>query len=327
MMTRPPLWVWAVPAAVTLGLLVGLRLRPDMAAVSSPPSPPPAAAVSPPVPAVADAPADPVLDTVPPVFGAGQPAPLDSAAWGAGGGAYQPLEPDPRAATLPAAPEADYDPAAAVPREQSAAAAHDATPAVEPALGPAQELGREAALGRPLIAVGRGAGRLSFYSAWEAEGTRASLVGEWGAVGACQPPVRVAYEQVVAGLGAVRGSGSAGEPPAWTIALVVPRQHCAAATARWRGSRAPTADEALMVSAALGGDRPCAVVREGDRIWAASPQRTVAGRAVGERLLVEWSARAPEGATARLLGVWDGEGLFVAVDGGGRLARVWRASQ
>ena len=324
-MTRPPLWVWALPAAVGLGLLVGLRLRPDVAAVSRPPTPQSARAVSAPVPVPANPPADPTVDTVPAVIGGEEPtAALDSAGWGAGGGPYHPLEPEPHVATLPAAPEGD-DPAA-VPQEHSAAAVHDAMPAGESPPSPAQELGREAALRRPLIAVWRGGGRLSFYSAWEAEGTRASLVGEWSAVGACQPPVRVAYEQVVAGLGAVRGSGSAEEPPAWTIALVVPRQHCAAASPGWRSSRPPTADEETMVAAALGGERPSAIVREGDRIWVASQQRTVAGRAVGERLVVEWSARAPAGATARLLGVWAGEGLFAAVDGGGRLARVWRMS-
>jgi hypothetical protein len=324
MMRRPSLVVWALPAAVALGLLVGLRLRPDVAAVSSAQSP---VAVSSPAPAIADPSAETTPDSVPSVFGTGPAAAaLDSAVWGAGGGAYQPLAPDPRAATLPAAPEAEYDLADAGSQDQDATAVYDATPAGRPAPGPAQELGREAALRRPLIAVGREGGRLSFYSAWEAEGTRASLVGEWGAVNACRPTVRVAYEQVVAGLGAVRGSGSAGEPPAWTIALVVPRQHCAAASARWRGSRSPAADEAAMVSAALGGDRPTALVREGDRIWATSEHRAVVGRAVGGRLLVEWSEHAPEGATARLLGVWEGDGLFVAIDGGGRLARVWRAS-
>jgi hypothetical protein len=321
-MNRPPLWVWALPAAVGLGLLLGLRLRLGTAEVPPPPATPPASEVPATVPASVDSlpgvvPATTVPDTV--------PSPIaDSAAWEAVGGAYQPLVPDPFGSPTLPVPPSDVD-SAPLPAEVTEPAADQAPPVRNPAPGPAQELGQAAALRRPLIAVLRGGGRLSFYSAWEADATRASLVGDWGAVGACQPAVRVAYEQVVPGLGVVRGSGSASEPPPWTVAVVVPRQHCSAATARWKASRAPGADEAALLAQALGGERPTAVVRQGDRLWAASPGRVVLARADGEGLVVEWSGRAPEGATARLLGVWDGEGVFVAVDSGGRVAQVWRA--
>lgn len=316
-MTRPPLWVWGLPAAVALGLLLGLRMR---TATLSPPPPPrhtAARATVPamPMPTTADTSATAVPEQV---------LVPDPAGWGPDGGVYRPLDGDTASDTLPAAPEV----VVSAPPEPGPMTIPD-PPAPPPpparvAERPAQGLGREAAYGRPLVAAVRGGGRLSFYSAWDAPATRASLVGEWARVGSCAGAVRVGYEQVVAGLGAVRGAGDAAEAPSWDVALVVPRQHCAGAGARWQRARAPSAEEAALLAPLFPGERPAVVAGEGDRLWAASPRRAVVARIAGGRAVERWSAVAPEGASIRLLGLWEGDGVWAAVETGGRVVRVWR---
>ncbi|HEU4452820.1 MAG TPA: hypothetical protein VFR81_07155, partial [Longimicrobium sp.] len=156
-MKRPPLWVWALPAAVALGLLLGLRMRP--APLPQPPVPVPVdsaaaagrgAAASPPaaVPPAAAAPEPPFV--------------ADTAAWGADGGLYLPLDGSTTGDTLPAAP-GEMVAGAALGADPPADPAPPAPPPPpRPAEGPAQSLGREAAYGRPLVAAVRGGGRLSF---------------------------------------------------------------------------------------------------------------------------------------------------------------------
>jgi hypothetical protein len=318
-MKRPPLWAWALPAAVALGLLVGLGVRP----------PPPAA-----VPAPRDCAASPVQPRPadpPAAVTRSEPVPSDpelvpdTAAWGMDGGGYLPLDASAPGDTLPAVPE-DASGGAAEP--VPAAVREEPPPEPRPtpgaADGPAQGLGREAAYARPLIAAVRGGGRLSFYSAWNAPAARASLAGEWARVGACAGTVRLGYEQPVGGLGAVRGAGDAAESPPWEVALVVARQHCRAAASRWRGERAPTAEEQALLAPLFPGEAPAAVVVDGNGIWASSARRAVAARIAGGRAVERWSATVPDGASMRLLGVWEGDGVWVAVETGGRVLRVWR---
>jgi hypothetical protein len=190
--------------------------------------------------------------------------------------------------------------------------------------GPAQGLGREAAYRRPLVAAVRGGGRVSYYSAWDAPAARSSLVGEWARVGACVGAVRLRYEQAVAGLGAVRGAGDAPEAPSWDVALVVARQHCAGAASRWRSPRAPSPEERRLLAPLFPGERPAWVAAEGDRLWAASAGRAVVAGIAAGRAVERWSAVAPEGASIRLLGLWEGDGVWAAVATGGRVVRVWR---
>ena len=318
-MKRPPLWVWALPAAVALGLLMGLRLRP------APPAAPPPPRDSAAGPARAR-PADPPAALTPstPAAAELELAP-DTSAWGMDGGGYHPLD-GTTGDTLPAAPG---DAAMGVGPEPAGVAVQDPPPPEPPPAarateGPAQGLGREAAYARPLIAAVRGGARLSFYSAWNAPAARASLVGEWARVGACAEPLRLGYEQPVGGLGAVRGAGDAAESPHWDVALVVARQHCAAAASRWRGARAPTSGERALLDPLFPGDAPAAVVAEGDGIWASSTRRAVVARIAGGRAVERWSASAPGGASMRLLGVWEGDGVWAAVETGGRVLRVWR---
>lgn len=321
-MRRPPLWVWALPAAVALGLLLGLRMRPD-------PLPPPS---TPPPHSVASAARGPAA--VPPA--AAPPAPdtaeslivADTAGWGVDGGVYLPLDGRTTGDTLPAAPE---ETVVRAPQAAESALA-DAPPSAPPpppppprhVEGPAQSLGREAAYGRPLVAAVRGGGRLSFYSAWDAPASRASLVGEWARVGSCAGVVRLGYEQVVAGLGAVRGAGEAAEAPPWDVALVVARQHCAAAASRWRTARPPSPEERALLAPLLAGEPPAAVVTDGDGIWAGSARRAVVARIAGGRAVERWAAQAPDGASMRLLGLWEEDGVWAAVETGGRVLRVWR---
>ena len=318
-MKRPPLWVWALPAAVALGLLMGLRLRP--VPLRPPPAPPADTAAGPRRGAAVAPPA-----AAPPAAEAPEPSLVaDTAGWGVDGGVYLPLDGPATGDTLPAAPGEVVSGAA---QEADSAAADPAPPAPppppRPTEGPAQALGREAAYGRPLVAAVRGGGRLSFYSAWDAPASRTSLVGEWARVGACAGVVRLGYEQVVAGLGAVRGAGDAVEAPPWDVALVVARQHCAAAASRWRSARTPSAEERALLAPLLGGEAPAAVVAEGDAIWAASARRGVVARIVAGRAVERWATQAPEGASMRLLGLWEGDGLWAAVETGGRVLRVWR---
>lgn len=315
-MKRPPLWVWALPSAVALGLLLGLRMR------LTTPLPPPrtitAARAIPPaaMPNLLDTPAPPVPGPV--------PVP-DTAGWGPDGGAYLPLDGHMASDTLPAAPPDGIASAAPGPDPDTIPDPPAPPPPPARASGePVQALSREAAYGRPLVAAVRGRGRLSFYSAWDAPATRASLVGEWARVGACAGAVRLGYEQVVAGLGAVRGAGDAAEAPPWDVALVVPRQHCTGAGTRGQRARAPSAEEDALLAPLLSGERPALVAADGDRIWAASERRAIVARVVGGRAVERWSAAAPEGASIRLLGVWEGDGVWAAVETGGRVVRVWR---
>lgn len=320
-MRRPPLWVWALPAAVGLGLLLGLRMRPTAPA---PPTVLPRDSTAAPTEAPAAYPAAAVTLTA---SGVELELP-DTAAWGPDGGVYRPLEERAGGDTLPAAPE---EVMATAPEPGTLTAASPPPPPPSPpppppriAEGPAQELGREAAYARPLVAAVRGGGRLSFYAAWDAPAGRASLVGEWARVGACADPVRLGYEQPVPGVGAVRGVGAVAEAPAWDVVLVVARQHCAAASARWRRARDPSAEESALLAPLFPGDAPVAVVAEGDGIWAASARRAVVARIDAGRALERWSAAAPDGASLRLLGLWEGDGLWAAVETGGRVLRVWR---
>ncbi|HWK89218.1 MAG TPA: hypothetical protein VNP72_04460 [Longimicrobium sp.] len=175
------------------------------------------------------------------------------------------------------------------------------------------------------MAAVRGGGRLSFYSVWAAPASRASLVGEWSRVGRCaDPAVRLGYEQAIAGLGAVRGAGQAAETPEWEVALVVPRQQCASAAQRWRPARVPEPDLSALLGPLLDGEPPRSVVVDGDRVWAASVGRAVTARLVAGQPVETWSAEAPPGSSMRLLGRWEGDGVWVAVGSGGRVVRIWR---
>lgn len=249
----------------------------------------------------------------------------DTAGWGMDGGLYLPLDGSATGDTLPAAPGEVVAGAAQAADPVGADPAPPAPPPPpRPAEGPAQSLGRETAFGRPLVAAVRGGGRLSFYSAWEAPASQASLVGEWARVGSCAGVVRLGYEQVVAGIGAVRGAGDAVEAPPWDVALVVARQHCGAAASRWRSARPPSAEERALLTPLLDGEPPSAVVAEGDGIWAASARQGVVARIADGRAVERWAARSPEGAPMRLLGLWEGDGVWAAVEPGGRVLRVWR---
>jgi hypothetical protein len=256
---------------------------------------------------------------------------FDSTDWGWDGGSYGSLSGPAAADTLPAAPEAALEAEAGPATEGSGGGPPSretgrgsADPPRRSGAGPAQELGRAEAFARPLVGSVRPGGRLSFYAAWDAPASRVSLVGEWAAAGRCGVSVRVDYEQAVPGLGAVRGVGVTEAPPAWSIALLVPRQHCGAASARWREARAPRADEIAVLAGLGGGERPVMVVIEGDRIWVAWSRRAAVARIRDGRAVETWSDTAEDGASVRLLGVWDGEGVWVSSETGGRVVRVWR---
>jgi hypothetical protein len=325
-MKRPPLWAWALPACVALGVLVGMRvpgIRPapptaGPVAVPAAATPDSVARVSPPQPASS------LADTFP---GAEPESPApDSVDWGVDGGSYGSLDGSPTGAdTLPAAPETA---AGAVQGELEGAA--DRAVSQPPALrehpigGPAQELSTAEALARPLVAALRGGGRLSFYSGFDAPAARASLVGEWAAVGQCSRAVRLDYEQAAPGLGAVRGVGMADSSPGWSIALVLPRQHCVEGSARWRPSRPPQPAEAETFAALAGGERPAALVAVGSRTWISWPGRAMVAQIRDGRAVEVWSATAAEGASIRLLGVWQGDGIWASMETGGRVLRVWR---
>lgn len=321
-MRRPPLWAWALPAAVALGLAVGVRLRPPQAVQAATPVIASLPAVRARVPAVPER--DSLsLDATDTPF-----APVDAltVGWGADGGGYQPLDGSAAGVdTLPGAPvQVALDTQAGGPSLPDPAPPAPAPVPVVPD-GPAQDLRRDAALAVPLIAVVRGGGRLTFYSAWDAPAARAGLAGEWSAVGDCSSWVRLGYEQAAPGLGAVRGAGAAVDVPPWSVALVFPRQHCAAAGSRWTPARPAVGDETGILRPLLRNEPVTQVVRVRDRVWAASRGSLVAGHvtAAGEPAAT-WSAMAPTGSTARLLGVWDGDAVFVAMEGGGRVVRIWR---
>ncbi len=125
-------------------------------------------------------------------------------------------------------------------------------------------------------------------------------------------------------MGAVRGVGDVAETPPWDVVLVVARQHCAAAASRWRRARDPSAEERALLAPLFPGDAPVAVVAERDAFWAASARRAVVARIAAGRAVERWSAEAPAGASIRLLGLWEGDGLWAAVETGGRVLRVWR---
>jgi hypothetical protein len=59
-------------------------------------------------------------------------------------------------------------------------------------------------------------------------------------------------------------------------------------------------------------------------VWAASGRRALVARLTAGRAVELWSEAAPDGASVRLLGRWQGEGVWIAVQPGGRIARVWR---
>jgi hypothetical protein len=327
-MKRPPLWVWALPACVGVGVLLGLRVPGTRTA------PPTAAPVAAPTAATADSvgrvpplqPPSSLADTFP--GAAPELATPDSADWGVDGGSYGSLDGSLTGAdTLPAAPETA---AGAVPLQGESegavppAVSPQPAPPARPSGGPAQELSAADALARPLVAALRGGGRLSFYSGFDAPAARASLVGEWAAVGQCSGAVRLDYEQAAPGLGAVRGVGMVDDPPAWSIALVLPRQHCAAGSAGWRAPRPPQADETETFAALAGGERPAALVVVGSRAWVSWPGRAMVAQIRDGRAVEVWSAMAAEGASIRLLGVWQGDGMWVSMETGGRVLRVWR---
>ena len=327
-MKRPPLWVWALPACVALGVLVGMRVP----GIRPTPTPRIAGPVASPTSATVDsiervAPPQPpssLADTFP--GAAPELAPPDSADWGVDGGSYGSLDGSLTGAdTLPAAP--DTAPGQLQGELEGAAAGAVSQPPARPAPpngGAAQELSAADALARPLVAALRGGGRLSFYSGFDAPAARAALVGEWAAVGQCSRAVRLDYEQAAPGLGAVRGVGMADNPPGWSIALVLPRQHCVEGSARWRASRPPQADETETFAALAGGERPAALVIVGSRAWISWPGRAMVAQMRDGRAVEVWSATADEGANIRLLGVWQGEGIWVSMETGGRVLRVWR---
>ena len=327
-MKRPPLWVWALPACVALGVLLGMRV-PGIR-----PAPPTAGPVAAPTTATADSvvrvpppqPPSSLADTFP--GAAPALATSDSAEWGVDGGSYGSLDGSLAGAdTLPAAPE---NAAGAVPLQgESEGAAPPAVsqpraPPARPSGGPAQELSTPEALARPLVAALQGGGRHSFYSGFDAPAARASLTGEWAAVGQCSGAVRLDYEQAAPGLGAVRGVGMVDDPPAWSIALVLPRQHCAAGSAGWRAPRPPQGDETATFAALAGGERPAVLVVVGTRAWISWPGRAMVAEIREGRAVEVWSATAAEGASIRLLGVWQGDGIWVSMETGGRVLRVWR---
>jgi hypothetical protein len=316
-MNRPPLWIWALPACLALGLLIGARL----------PSPAPAPAAAGEA-ALADSGRSPL--PAPTDSGAPERVPLQTpdaefVDWGWDGGSYGPVS-GWAADTLPPAPavsvvEGAAEEASAEPN--SSAAARTAAPA--PAgPGPVQELSAAAGLARPLIGAVRGGGRLSYYAAWPAPSSRVSLVGRWAAVGECAGSVRLDYEQPAPGVGAVRGVGHVEEGVDWSVALLVPRQHCSEAALRWVEARAPRAAEVDRLEVLSDGQPPAAVVLDGDLVWIAWPRRAMLAR-VREGSAVElWSDTPGAGATVRLLGVWDGDGVWVSSEPGGRILRVWR---
>ena len=263
--------------------------------------------------------------------GSDEGAAADTAAWSVDGGVYHPVGEAVFADTLPAAPAEDPAEAGGVEQRSTPGDLAEGAPAARPVAvdvdGPVRGLAREVALARPLVAAVRGGTRLAFYSAWDSPPSSASLAGAWARVGSCEATLHLGYEQAVPGLGAVRGAGSAAAPPSWDVALVVPRQHCGAAAARWRAGRAPRPEEAALLSPLLAGEPPATVVMEGDRAWAASGRRAVAARITPGGAAERWSAEAPEGASMRLLGVWQGDGVWVAVEKGGRVLRVWRVAR
>jgi len=319
-MKRPPLWVWALPACVALGVLVGMRLRT--------PAPAPAAGGAAQVDSARSrAPAARPPDTTPVAVArlpvSEQP---DTVGWGCDGGSYGPVS-GWAADTLPPAPAVTVTEAgaaeASVEPTSSSASLRTAAP-VPAGPGPAQELSGAAALARPLVGAVRAGGRLSYYAAWEAPPSRASLVGQWAAVGRCATGVRLDYEQPAPGLGAVRGVGRIEEGVDWSVALLVPRQHCREARARWMEARPPRATEVEAMAGLSHGEPPAAVVLDGELAWMAWPRRAVLARVREGHAVELWSATPGAGATVRLLGVWDGDGVWVSTETGGRIHRVWR---
>lgn len=324
-MRRPPLWTWALPACVALGVLLGVRLRgaPAAAPVNADPDRADSGAVArPALPAPVHRDTSAGSDAVPVV--------ADSADWGWDGGGYGPLSGSPTADTLPAPPvelvhageeeDREAEPAADTP----VVAPETSAPARPSGPGPAQALSLADGIARLLVGAVRADGRLSFYAAWDAPSARASLVGEWASPGRCAGAVRLDYEQPASGLGAVRGVGTAERTPPWSVALLVPRQHCAAASGKWSEPRPPRGDEVAMLASLAGGERASAVVIDGDEAWVAWPGRAARARIRGGRAVEVWSAVPADGSSIRLLGVWDGDGVWVATGAGGRVLQVWR---
>lgn len=344
----PPLWIFALPAALGLGVHLGASAANQKPVLTTPPrvllheevrlrpGSPPAAVRADTVHS------DPEVVVEPVVRFAGT---LDGGAYVSLGGAGVGAD------TLPAAPDVTdgHAVSAGVPaavrtavdqvREPGgpvvsattggAGAAGVEEPAVPPAEerdGPAQGLGRQRAAGQPLIGFVRASRSVAFYSAWEAPERRVDLVGEWVAPGRCGSAARLRYEQVAGGLGAVRGVGEARGGVPWDVALVVPRQHCRAGSNWVRSPRGPRGNDASRLAPLLGGEQPIAVITDGLRTWAASASHAVLAREVDDgRLVALWSERVPAGAVLRLLGTWMGDGVWVSV-AGGRLTEVWRVS-
>lgn len=341
-MKRPPLWIWALPACVALGVLLGVRLRGAPAAVpegrargADSVSAPPVAAPKRDTTAGGDAAAGEAEELATP--SEGLPSVADSADWGWDGGEYGPLSsssvvapiPPPAVDTLPEPPveavqAGEGDQPESAPATSPPAPAKPTTPARPSGPGPAQGLSLADAIRRPLVGAVRADGRLSFYAAWDAPSARASLVGEWASPGHCGGTVRLDYEQQAPGLGAVRGVGSSERAPPWPFALLVPRQHCAAASGKWAESRPPRGDEVALLAGLAGGERPSAVVIDGEEAWIAWPGRAVRARIRAGRAVELWSATAADGSSIRLLGVWEGEGVWVATGSGGRVLQLWR---
>jgi len=349
-MTRPPLWVWALPGGLAIGLVVDLSVR-SRVRVEERSRPERVEALRTTGSGAAREP--------PPVAQVAQPAggisTMDSSAteWGVDGGEYTSLRGNGVPIdTLPAAPavESDSSPGDVLgsvagirtahgtpegsrafdgafgepaPREDGGRAV---APSDEPAR-PAASIGRDAAFDRPLVAALRGGGKVAFYSTWDAPGSRLGLVGEWGAVGRCGGFARMTYEQPVGGRGSVRGVGETGTGGLPVVSLMVPRQHCSAAGAFWSVSRSPVGPEVELTRSAFAGVAADAVVVERGRIWAASRQGAILLDVAGGARRVIWLAAPPPGFAMRLLGCFRGEAFFVAVEeGGSRVGGVWRVS-
>lgn len=328
-MKKPPLTVVALPTMLALGIWLGARAaaRPvEMVSLASADSAGRSevrvAPDSSPAPLMAGA-NEEVLPLVEEDVGA-EPQPGEL---GPDGGGYEALVGGEVADTLPAAPSrvvdqgvggGEADPEAGSDRGAAVPAALPPPPPPPPP-SPAQDMSFGAAVSQPLVASIQGRGRVTFLAAWNAPAARAGLAGEWAPVVACSRGLRLSFEQASPGVGGMRGVGEAPDPDGPAVALVVPRQHCRRAASRWSGAGSPRAADVEATEESLG-ERAHTAKAAGGRILIATDGYAAALDASSGALV--WSEAAPEGSRVRLLGTWDGRGVWVAIRGD-RIVRVW----
>lgn len=243
-------------AALAAGLVLGATLAyasaawprrpvPDAQAAGAAPRPAFATPASPPADVALPAPEPeapplPVTDTL-----GGPYVALSDAGLAPSGAIVWGIPPAPAAAVDVAA---GADPAAA-PAPDTAAPVPADPQRFRPA--PAQGIPPGLAVRLPLLAVLRPGGRVAFHELGRTPGpVPAGLEGEWSVPGACARTVRVELALPSRGAGHLRAVGRVVSGEGGTVAPVVPRQACAAASRGYAPARSPTAAERTAMASA-----------------------------------------------------------------------------